>query len=536
METIKVDSEELLRFANKMLDLKEEFDSMLREVSSIENTLDSVRDVSTYKQKNQLNDILNLGYIRSREFESLSEDLNYASKEYNEAEEKIKNSIGPMNNIGLDRNLMPALDSNMLADEKSEEEVQAEKIQKYKDAIKEIWNLLMSNTILDLDRNEFFIKILENINDKVETYLKSASDIIAEFNEEHPTLSILFSPIEEMIGRLNGVIKFIKNMTVGLISTVLKGINNEINGLIDDPIKTLIGNGKAAYFIESMAFPFLPDVFGTNEAIANSVWENVKKDFNEKVLNGNSYTASEYTTEVFLNIAMLFDGVGELSNLGKVNEIEKIGESRELFGSFKIAIDGEEINLLEKFSAKGIEVDKSMQLFGKLSDEELKALYLFLERKPVVFDSSKIIDRILGGEKVEDVIKFKFSEMLEEEIQEVVKKCRERSPIDIPDDAKAKAQSKVGFEQISYKWNDGTYKYEARWHTRTPGAPIAQGNTWVIQRTKPGNAGIKPATEFLIDEDEWIPAYKWYDAIAARKAGTATEEQLKILENGHWKE
>ena len=46
-----------------------------------------------------------------------------------------------------------------------------------------------------------------------------------------------------------------------------------------------------------------------------------------------------------------------------------------------------------------------------------------------------------------------------------------------------------GYEQISYKWNDGTYKYEVRWHTRTSGAPEGQGNTWVIQRTIPGNVG-----------------------------------------------
>ncbi len=46
-----------------------------------------------------------------------------------------------------------------------------------------------------------------------------------------------------------------------------------------------------------------------------------------------------------------------------------------------------------------------------------------------------------------------------------------------------------GYEQISYKWNDGTYKYEVRWHTRTSVAPEVQGNTWVIQRTIPENGG-----------------------------------------------
>jgi hypothetical protein len=93
---------------------------------------------------------------------------------------------------------------------------------------------------------------------------------------------------------------------------------------------------------------------------------------------------------------------------------------------------------------------------------------------------------------------FKFSEMSEDEIAKIVKVYRGKAPIEIPEAAKIKTQSKVGYEQISYKWNDGTYKYEARWHTRTPEAPIEQGNTWVIQRTRPGSGGTKPTTELKL--------------------------------------
>ncbi|HDK7166199.1 TPA: hypothetical protein PTV44_000001, partial [Clostridium botulinum] len=156
-------------------------------------------------------------------------------------------------------------------------------------------------------------------------------------------------------------------------------------------------------------------------------------------------------------------------------------------------------------------------------------------------------DAMNGGGKAKNLYKFtskkggkanklKFSEMAEEEITKIVNQYRAKAPIKIPESAKVKAQSKVGFQQISYKWKDATYKYEGRWHTRTPGAPIKQGNTWVIQRTKPGSGAAKPATEFLIGKDEWIEGYKWYDAIAARKAGTATVEQIRILDKGHWKE
>ena len=56
------------------------------------------------------------------------------------------------------------------------------------------------------------------------------------------------------------------------------------------------------------------------------------------------------------------------------------------------------------------------------------------------------------------------------------------------------------------------------------------------QRTKPGNGGQKPSTQFLIGDNEWVEGWKWYDAIKARKEGTATKEQIEILDRGHWKE
>ena len=139
----------------------------------------------------------------------------------------------------------------------------------------------------------------------------------------------------------------------------------------------------------------------------------------------------------------------------------------------------------------------------------------------VAEDVGKIVD---SGGKI-----FKFSDMTESEIVKIVERYRKKAPIEIPDTAKYKAKSMAdGYEQISYKWNDGTYKYEVRWHTRTSGAPEGQGNTWVIQRTIPGNGGKKPSTQFLIGENEWVEGWKWYDAISARKNGTATQEQIEL--------
>ncbi|WFR63780.1 WXG100 family type VII secretion target [Paenibacillus amylolyticus] len=131
----------------------------------------------------------------------------------------------------------------------------------------------------------------------------------------------------------------------------------------------------------------------------------------------------------------------------------------------------------------------------------------------------------------------KFSDMNSDEQLAISKRYAQTAPIEIPESANMKAKSmNDGYEQITYKWNDGTYKYEVRWHTRTSGAPIDQGNTWVIQRTIPGSGGSKPQSFYKIGENEWVEGYKWYDAIAARKTGTATPEQVRILDQGHWKE
>ncbi|TQR38693.1 hypothetical protein [Brevibacillus brevis] len=131
----------------------------------------------------------------------------------------------------------------------------------------------------------------------------------------------------------------------------------------------------------------------------------------------------------------------------------------------------------------------------------------------------------------------KFSEMSAEEQLAIAKHYAQRAPIEIPENANMKAKSmNAGYEQITYTWNDGTYKYEVRWHTRTPRAPIDQGNTWVIQRKVPGNGGQQPQTFYQIGENEWVEGYKWSNAIDARKAGTATPEQVRILDQGHWKE
>ena len=130
---------------------------------------------------------------------------------------------------------------------------------------------------------------------------------------------------------------------------------------------------------------------------------------------------------------------------------------------------------------------------------------------------------------------FKFSEMPQEKIDKFAKKYRKRSPIEIPKDAKYKAQSmNKGYEQLSFKWKESKYDYEVRWHTHHPNAPEGQGNVWVVQRKWPSPTGVGKKNEFFV-YGEWVSGEEWFGAIRARDNGVATKEQLQLLQKGHWK-
>jgi hypothetical protein len=112
---------------------------------------------------------------------------------------------------------------------------------------------------------------------------------------------------------------------------------------------------------------------------------------------------------------------------------------------------------------------------------------------------------------------------------------RASSPVKIPKEVQPEYQQKSGYEQIRYRWTDGSHKYEARWHTRTPNAPPHQGDTWVVGRRTPGTPTGQPAVQHVLTgKNEWTPMSKWQDAVQSNKAGTATPEQLNLLERGHW--
>ncbi len=115
------------------------------------------------------------------------------------------------------------------------------------------------------------------------------------------------------------------------------------------------------------------------------------------------------------------------------------------------------------------------------------------------------------------------------------------SPLQIPGDSTKKISvKKNGYYQIEYKWNaDDGFEYTSRWHTRTPGAPIEQADTFVVERRIPGIGYGKNQREsieqVLVGENEWVSRSEWMEARKARGRGIITKEQEEMLYNGHWK-
>ncbi|MHC5218404.1 hypothetical protein ACYSNR_17340 [Enterococcus sp. LJL128] len=131
----------------------------------------------------------------------------------------------------------------------------------------------------------------------------------------------------------------------------------------------------------------------------------------------------------------------------------------------------------------------------------------------------------------------KLSTLTEAEQLKLANQYKKKSPINIPENANIKAQSKNGYEQISYKWKENGETIEVRWHTRTPGAPEGQGNTFVVEKKIHGTPdGKQKVQQIMVGKDKWVSKNEWQKAITDRKNGVSTPEQDKMLTDGHWKE
>ena len=166
--------------------------------------------------------------------------------------------------------------------------------------------------------------VCDNINTFIDGYLIQNKELIAEFNEKYPELSILFKPVQGLMGINDGVLKFAKEMTFGLGSDVLGMLSNEYKGLLEDPGETLIGNLKSLNTLRAIVCPMTKEERELQSQALSGIWEEIKSNINTNVINGNPYTATRFFSDIAINVAGLFFGAGELKAAAGVKKADNV--------------------------------------------------------------------------------------------------------------------------------------------------------------------------------------------------------------------
>ena len=182
--------------------------------------------------------------------------------------------------------------------------------------------------------------VCDNINTFIDGYLIQNKELIAEFNEKYPELSILFKPVQGLMGINDGVLKFAKEMTFGLGSDVLGMLSYEYHGLLENPKETLSDNLKIPNMIRAIICPMTKEEQELQSQALSGIWEEIKTSINTNIVNGDPYTAGRFITDVGLNIASLFFGAGEVKAaagvkkadnvIGGIRAIDKVSDAKKL--------------------------------------------------------------------------------------------------------------------------------------------------------------------------------------------------------------
>ncbi len=148
-------------------------------------------------------------------------------------------------------------------------------------------------------------------------------------------------------------------------------------------------------------------------------------------------------------------------------------------------------------------------------------------------DNDSFSNRVSGNREY-----YNFNLMTKQQAEEIASKIKKRSPVQVPSNAIQKIEQKpAGYAQIKYTWTENGVKYESRWHTRTPGAPANQTNSWVVTRKTQGSRTQKAGeTEYLLNNGKWISESQWNHALMLRRQGRETQESREILDRGHIKD
>lgn len=128
--------------------------------------------------------------------------------------------------------------------------------------------------------------------------------------------------------------------------------------------------------------------------------------------------------------------------------------------------------------------------------------------------------------------------MTDNKVKEIAK-LRSYAPWPIPKTAKAEIEEKAeGYLQVKFSWTKDSWRYEARYHEKTPQAKLITYPSWRLDRIRPGK-GYGPDHAPRISQTR--VSQKWlstsYVRYCARQLnhGLASQSQIKIIKLAHVK-
>ena len=326
MGTIKLDKDEMLKIAYELSVLKEEINYILNKTQETENVLRREKSVSTYSQERKLSDIQDLAYNLVREFDKISDNFYQAAKAYESTEDKLTNLV----NINKDNNIKNIIAVNSMeitffnSDNTKSEDREETAFDKLKELTQEGWELFKDYCGFYISAIDFMKDVCDNINTSIEGYLENNKELMAEFNEKCPEKSILFTSLQRLMGMSDGALNFVREMTFGLGSDVLGMLSYEYHGLLENPGETLKQNAQSLSTLRALLFPISKEELETRNTALSGIWNEIKTSINTNLINGDPYTASRFVTDLGLNIASLFVGVGELKAASGVKKADNV--------------------------------------------------------------------------------------------------------------------------------------------------------------------------------------------------------------------
>ena len=444
MGTIKLDKDEMLKEAKELSVLKEEINYILNKLLETENVLRREKSVSTYSQERKLSDIQDLAFNLVREFDKISDNFYQAAKAYESTEDKLNNLV----NINKDNNIRNIIAVNSMnntyfnSDNTTSEEKEETTFDKLKELVQEGWQLIKDYYELKIAVMDFVKDICDNINTCIDGYIESHEEFFEEFNEEHPILSVICFPLQQLVAVRDVTLNFLKEMTFELVSNIFGMLSYEYHGLVENPDETVKENIQSILIIKAILSPTSKGEVEIRDRVLLGIWEDIKADFNSEVINGNPYTASRYVYNLAIEIGSLFFGAGELKAAAGIKKADNV-------------IDG--VRVIDKVSDAG-KAGKSIAIAAKIEKKigksltdvihtKIDSLFEFVKQTKDVGSeiSVELRNKIFGVKEV----KIPKSNLTQAEINAILSGCFTGDTLVLTED---------GLKEIKYV-NEGDFVY-----------------------------------------------------------------------------